>query len=416
LRHPVAYIDAWTDDLQDEPLVALAATLEEALKPFRTNRVSKRIEKFNSTAARVARIVATGLVKRGVGMLITEGAATILSDEVAEHIGKIDGAVIKESAEDSVEDVADIVASQSRFRKKILRYKDGRKAVEEMKRNLADIILELDKAAASPPVIIIVDELDRCRPTYAIKLLEEAKHLFDVHGVIFVLGLHQQQLARSIAGAYGSEFDGTAYLRRFVDRQYTLQTPRLGDLIAQSAETFQIDLSRLEAPGVANEGAGVQQLAGLELVTRYAQAVELPARDALRLIESLTICLALTGNEKLYTPYLLPLLISHVSGRHLEAKTFDWYYWVPVGARQGYRPNDQYKSANPVDLFMELETAASKSYRELSSRNSDQQTYAESMVIFKDHGMIPPAYTALRGYKRLVGSVARFSSPITATA
>jgi hypothetical protein len=77
-------------------------------------------------------------------------------------------------------------------------------------------------------VVIIIDELDRCRPTYAIELLERVKHLFDASGVVFILGIDRSQLNHSIRSLYGSEFDATGYLRRFIDLDYRLPEPQAG--------------------------------------------------------------------------------------------------------------------------------------------------------------------------------------------
>lgn len=78
----------------------------------------------------------------------------------------------------------------------------------------------LDKSGKKAPFFVLVDELDRCRPSYAVHLLERIKHLFEVDGVAFVFATNSQQLQHSIAGAYGQGFDGFTYLKRFFDRTY----------------------------------------------------------------------------------------------------------------------------------------------------------------------------------------------------
>jgi hypothetical protein len=410
LKHPVAFVDAWADDLHNEPLIAIAATLQEALEPFKTRQIRQKIDSFNGTAAKVAKIVAKGLVKRGIGLMITEGAAEVLSDELRGVASTAEREDIKDSAHEIVGDVASGIALEDNFKKKLELYRDGRKAIDAMRRSLAEVVQALAGTSANPPIIIIIDELDRCRPSYAIKMLEEVKHIFDVQGVVFVLGMHHKQMSHSVAGSYGAGFDGSAYLSRFIDRRYALRTPKLGDLIRQAAKVLHLDLSRLEAPDAASERTMVRPIESVDLVTRYAEASGLSARDTLRLLESIEICLALVENEKLYAPYLLPLLISHLGDRQAKADSFDWYYWLPIGAPLGYRPNEKYRATNPAVLFKELDAAASRPFRELNSLAFDKQSYAESMVIFRDHGIDPPPYTTLRGYRRLVGSVARFTS------
>ena len=71
------------------------------------------------------------------------------------------------------------------------------------------------------PLIYIVDELDRCRPDFAVKVLERIKHLFDIDHVIFVLGIDREQLGRVIQSAYGN-IDVENYLLRFIDVDFLL--------------------------------------------------------------------------------------------------------------------------------------------------------------------------------------------------
>ena len=67
------------------------------------------------------------------------------------------------------------------------------------------------------PVVVVIDELDRCRPLYAIELLEAAKHLFSVENIVFVLAINLRELGHSIKAVYGSDFDSHEYLERFID-------------------------------------------------------------------------------------------------------------------------------------------------------------------------------------------------------
>ena len=71
-------------------------------------------------------------------------------------------------------------------------------------------------------IVIFIDELDRCRPTYAIEVLERIKHLFGVAGYVFVISLDKEQLSHSIATIYGAKMDSNWYLRRFFDLEYKL--------------------------------------------------------------------------------------------------------------------------------------------------------------------------------------------------
>jgi hypothetical protein len=75
----------------------------------------------------------------------------------------------------------------------------------------------------------MIDELDRCKPTYAVSSLERLKHLFSVPGVVFVLALDSEQLGHSIRAVYGSGMDAEGYLRRFIDYEFELPLSHPGD-------------------------------------------------------------------------------------------------------------------------------------------------------------------------------------------
>ena len=75
------------------------------------------------------------------------------------------------------------------------------------------------------PLVIAIDELDRCRPSYAVELLEIVKRFFSVEKVVIVLAIDRAQLSHAIKALYGHEFDSVGYLRRFIDLDFRLPDP-----------------------------------------------------------------------------------------------------------------------------------------------------------------------------------------------
>ena len=71
-------------------------------------------------------------------------------------------------------------------------------------------------------LVIFIDELDRCRPNFAIEMLERIKHYFDDDRIIFVASINREQLIHSISKYYGSNFDSTGYLDKFFDKNIYL--------------------------------------------------------------------------------------------------------------------------------------------------------------------------------------------------
>ena len=90
---------------------------------------------------------------------------------------------------------------------------------EEYISNLNKVKKILEKVTANTKIIIMIDELDRCKPIFAIKLLETIKHLFNVKNMSFIFALDMTQLSYSIKKIYGTEIDASGYICRFFDCQ-----------------------------------------------------------------------------------------------------------------------------------------------------------------------------------------------------
>jgi hypothetical protein len=70
------------------------------------------------------------------------------------------------------------------------------------------------------PVYIIIDELDRCRPDFALETLERIKHIFRVKNVKFILVYNEMVMGSIINNKYGPTIDASKYLNKFVEKKY----------------------------------------------------------------------------------------------------------------------------------------------------------------------------------------------------
>ena len=104
-----------------------------------------------------------------------------------------------------------LVASQ------LAAYQASKSSLEAFKKSLSELSSGSDR-----PIVIFLDELDRCRPDFAIRTIERVKHFFDAPGVVFVLLLNQRQLAAAVEGLYGAKVDAAAYLSKFIPISLTL--------------------------------------------------------------------------------------------------------------------------------------------------------------------------------------------------
>lgn len=96
---------------------------------------------------------------------------------------------------------------------------------EDINRLLPQLFEEILKATGKQRLIFFIDELDRCRPDYAVRLLETMKHYFVCGDVSFVLSVNVEQLSHTIRKHYGNDFDADLYLNRFFD--YSFELPEI---------------------------------------------------------------------------------------------------------------------------------------------------------------------------------------------
>lgn len=81
----------------------------------------------------------------------------------------------------------------------------------------------LKKQSADTRIVFFIDELDRCCPDFAVRLLERIKHYFLHEKVIFVVSVNMSELQHTIKRHYGNDFNADKYLRRFFD--FTIPLP-----------------------------------------------------------------------------------------------------------------------------------------------------------------------------------------------
>ena len=116
--------------------------------------------------------------------------------------------------------IIEIDLQQPSERNLLKEYLDQRASKDELKKHLRDLAGEVVEKTGHP-LVFIIDELDRCRPTFAIELLERVKHIFDVPNMVFVFGINRDELCSSLQSIYGT-IDADVYLRRFFDMEFTL--------------------------------------------------------------------------------------------------------------------------------------------------------------------------------------------------
>jgi len=190
------YFNAWENDFDNNPLVALMSELKTLLNDKNDIIFKSVVEK---------------------GAILAKNVLPALLRSVLKTYTGIDADMFVEGVENVTKGATEILE------KEITEYTTKKKTVLEFRDELEKFIKE---AGADKPLVFFIDELDRCRPNYAVEVLEQVKHFFSVPGIVFVLSIDKRHLASSIKGYYGSESINTdEYLRRFIDLEYSIPKP-----------------------------------------------------------------------------------------------------------------------------------------------------------------------------------------------
>jgi hypothetical protein len=203
-KHEVIYFDAYACDYLEDPFVSFSAEIIAlAEKKFQDiENIVRTKKKFRKAAVDVGKRLAGLGFKVGLRAL---SMGTVGSEDIAD---------LKDIGDDAVKGVGEIGAEL--IEKRIdehLKEKDALASFKDSLGKLASAVREQQNF----PLTIIVDELDRCRPDFALGLLERIKHLFDVEGIAFVLLVNQEQIEGYIRGVYGQGIDARSYLLKFAN-------------------------------------------------------------------------------------------------------------------------------------------------------------------------------------------------------
>jgi len=198
-KHPVVEYNAWENDSEDDPLSSLLAICAEGLKQHFTGDQTL-IDGIKKKGGRIA-------LRLG-GIAAKAGLRKILGDEGVKDIRDI----FSPDTENDLIDLGGMLVEEQ-----IKKQQERKSFVDELKALVAKL-----NEAEKLPIFIFIDELDRCRPTFAIELLERVKHLFHVDGIKFIISTDTEQLTHSIRAVYGHEFGADTYLHRFFDQTFKL--------------------------------------------------------------------------------------------------------------------------------------------------------------------------------------------------
>jgi hypothetical protein len=212
-KHPTVFFNAWQNDFSEDAFFSFYSEIYGQLSnDARYKQGSKKkLAEFAKMGGKI--------ILKAVPLAVKGGLKYALGDDGVEALKDI-------ASPDSEKE---IISQIGKFTQKAIdEHLARKKTIGEFQETLSLAIDDL--IAANPglnkPFFVFIEELDRCRPTYAVKLLESIKHLFSTKDTLFILGVDKAQISHSIRTLYGAGMDSHAYLARFIDQTYKLPKPR----------------------------------------------------------------------------------------------------------------------------------------------------------------------------------------------
>ncbi|MER9727925.1 P-loop NTPase fold protein [Mesorhizobium sp. M0217] len=279
----VVYFDAFKRDYDPDVFVSLAAEIiqETGIKPKEKKALKARAK---DVAKIVGRVAIKGAIRGLTAGVVRASDFEDANEDIANEVGKEIEAELDKIIDSRLESA-----------------KAEQKAFESFRQTLSDL---MSTDSSQKPLIFIVDELDRCKPTYALSVLETIKHLFSVKNVHFLLVCQLDQLSAATRKMYGSEINANLYLEKFIHFRVTFPQfeKRENDRLLKK---FVLNATR-EMPDDDQSGQLKDRFA--DFTSIVWESGEYSLRRLERLCTLFGLCMAFTNKRTIRHPALIHVL------------------------------------------------------------------------------------------------------------
>ena len=201
----VVRYNSWRFDYYEEPLVAIVSTMiaaiEEKTKLFPDSKEKREILGMLKATGVALLSIANDAVKEKTGVDFQKAYSIVKS-------GEKEGAAAYESEHDY----------------------DVYFGFNQMIAKLTELLEEIAKDYT---IVFVVDELDRCIPEYAVKVLERLHHLTEKQSnIITVIAIDKLQLVSCVKQLFGFDHP-EKYLEKFINFEIKLDNGTVSELISE---------------------------------------------------------------------------------------------------------------------------------------------------------------------------------------
>ena len=375
--HPVVYIDTWSTDYLESPLITVLTELLEQLKEQTSKKDTQlAIDKANNVLKKAAPKVASAVMKKFLGFdlsVFTSDSEADTTDSQCDDTSKRG-----DSKKNEINFAAAGEAILSQFYSEHKSHKQNVGALSKSIKDWVQLVKEnpVDESCTTIidyPAYIFIDELDRCKPTYAVEMLEAIKHVFDIPGLVFIVATNTKELQHTVKAVYGVGFKDESYLNRFFDSKYFIRTSLSVEMLLTHCETTFLESDYLAQKDVVLfpfVDETKEKL--LSFAVSLFNAFEIAPREAIKIINRLKFSTLSFVNLKVDISVLLVMitLLSH------SKEKYDTFVFEII--------NNQYASIRHNGRLSEVQKAISKVRININNEEQEREIAEKSYGMGKE--------------------------------
>lgn len=317
-KYYVFHYNCWQYDYYEEPAIAIISAMLEKTDSDIIAKMSKATQASWNKAIEIIKKAAKDFVKNKIGIDVVE----IYSD-------------IKENIEES--------------NKESFKFDD----LFAFKKTLDSTRKKIKEIAELKTVVFVVDELDRCMPAYAIKVLERLHHLFEgIDNVIVLLGIDSNQLEHSVKEIYGNGIEIDRYLRKFISFRFSID---MGNIQDQLFNKYSFYFDNFEIDNDINN-----------IVLELVKLCEIDIRNLNKLFDKINLIHQICFKEKQKAEILvfemiwslMKYKIVHEKSKGVNIDNLESMNWLPEIDHETYTGLDGCISKKTIDYLINLKNDA----------------------------------------------------------
>lgn len=231
--------NAWENDIFDDSVIPLFSNINN--KTSFNKNVSKLIDVTSSVSSKKIDSIIIKLLKSFI--------KTKTGFDIDDNLGEFLSDIEKEM-------------------KKTDNYLKSYNEFDNIKKKIRKDLIKI----CNEPSVFIIDELDRCNPSFAISTLETIKHFFDIENCIFIVAVDKEQLGESVKTVFGQNMNADLYFSKFFDYQFDLSAIKITDTV--------------EFPNIINSDFSSEELKSY--VESVFKKLNISIRDGKKILNSLS--------------------------------------------------------------------------------------------------------------------------------